>query len=68
MLDEGTSDSELLRRDELKSISNKTESDSIISVSVPESDTSDRKFDDLMKAAFVKLVGGGWCDNVQRQP
>jgi len=68
MLDEGTSDSESLRRDEHKSVSDKTESDSVIPVSLSESDTSDRKFDDLMKAAFVKLVCGGWCDNVQRQP
>ena len=68
MLDEGTSDSESLGRDGQKSVSNKTESDSIIPVSVPERDTSDRRFDDRMKAAFIKLVCGGWCDNVQRQP
>jgi len=68
MLDEGTADSESLRRDELKSVSNKTKGDSVIPISLSGNDTSDRKFDDLMKAAFVKLVCGGWCDNVQRQP
>jgi hypothetical protein len=59
MLDKGTSDSESLRRDELESVSNKTESHSVIPVSLSESDTSDRKFDDRMKAAFIKLVCGG---------
>jgi hypothetical protein len=59
MLDEGTSDSGSLHRDELKSVSNKTESDSVIPVSLSESDACDRKFDDRMKAAFIKLVCGG---------
>lgn len=68
MLDEGTSDSESLRRDELKSVNNKTETDSVIPFSLSERDTSDRKFDDRMKVAFIKLVCGGWCDNVHRQP
>ncbi len=67
MTDEGTPSSESLRRDEHKSVSNKMESDSVIPVSLSEGNTSDRKFDDLMKAAFVKLVCGGWCDDVQPQ-
>ena len=67
MTAEGTSGSEPLRRDEHKSVSDKTESDSVIPVSLFESDTSDRKFDDLMKAAFVKLVCAGWSDDVQPQ-
>ena len=65
MVREGTFDSESVRPDKQKSADVTTEGDNLIPVSSSGSDTSDGKFDDLMKAEFIKLVCGGWCGNAQ---
>jgi len=59
MVREGTFDSESVRPDKQKSADATTEGDNLIPVSSSGSDTSDGKFDDLMKAEFMKLVCGG---------